>query len=84
MVLDEPTAGLDRRLSGMMLDAVSERNRQGATMVMISHDMRVVRERCTMLITLDDGRLRACGRLALAADDPWHPAGLTGRRIDGR
>ena len=84
VVLDEPTAGLDRRLSGMMLDAVSERNRQGATMVMISHDMRVVRERCTMLITLDDGRLRACGRLALAADDPWHPAGLTGRRIDGR
>lgn len=63
LVLDEPTAGLDRRLSGMILDAASQRCRQGTTVVMISHDMRTVRERCTYLIELEDGHVRAAGRI---------------------
>ena len=63
LVLDEPTAGLDRRLSGMILDAASQRCRQGTTIVMISHDMRTVRQRCTYLIELEDGHVRAAGRI---------------------
>lgn len=64
LVLDEPTAGLDRRLSGMILDAASERNRHGVTMVMISHDMRAVRTHCTYLIELEDGHVHAAGPVA--------------------
>lgn len=64
LVLDEPTAGLDRRLSGMILDAASERNRHGVTMVMISHDMRAVRTYCTYLIELEDGHVHAAGPVA--------------------
>ena len=63
LVLDEPTAGLDRRRSARLLDAVSERNAQGTTVIMISHDMRAVAERCTHLLRLEHGRLAEWGRI---------------------
>lgn len=63
LVLDEPTAGLDRRRSARLLDAVSERNAQGVTVIMISHDMRAVAERCTHLLRLEHGRLAEWGRI---------------------
>ncbi|KFI48703.1 ABC transporter ATP-binding protein [Bifidobacterium biavatii] len=64
LVLDEPTAGLDRNLSTKLLDAVAALNRAGTTVIMISHDMRAVANYCTHVMRMDAGRLVEYGRLA--------------------
>ncbi|NEG89861.1 ABC transporter ATP-binding protein [Bifidobacterium aerophilum] len=63
LVLDEPTAGLDRNLSTRFLDTVAELNRAGTTVIMISHDMAAVTRYCTHVMRMDDGRLAEYGRL---------------------
>ncbi|MBT1160959.1 energy-coupling factor ABC transporter ATP-binding protein [Bifidobacterium sp. SO1] len=63
LVLDEPTAGLDRNLSARFLDTVAALNRNGTTVIMISHDMSAVARYCTHVMRMDDGRLAAYGRL---------------------
>ena len=63
LVLDEPTAGLDRRRGDRLLAAVDGLNRMGVTVVMISHDMRAVAEHCTHVMRLDHGRLAQWGRI---------------------
>ncbi|MCH9276948.1 ATP-binding cassette domain-containing protein [Bifidobacterium amazonense] len=73
LVLDEPTAGLDRRLSATLLDAVAALNRAGTTVIMISHDMRAVAHYCTHVMRMDAGRLVEYGRLVRG----------DGRRDDG-
>ncbi|MBW3092309.1 energy-coupling factor ABC transporter ATP-binding protein [Bifidobacterium sp. 82T10] len=77
LVLDEPTAGLDRNLSATLLDAVAALNRAGTTVIMISHDMRAVARYCTHVMRMDSGRLVAYGRLARdtrAAHDTYDDA----------
>ena len=41
LILDEPTVGLDRRLTQRLLDWVAERHAAGTTVVFITHDMRL-------------------------------------------
>jgi len=42
LILDEPTVGLDRRLTLRLLDWVTELRATGTTVVFITHDMRLV------------------------------------------
>ena len=69
LVLDEPTVGLDRIIADRFLDAVRELNRQGVTVVMISHDMRAVARCCTHLLHMDGGRIAEWGELRRQAAD---------------
>lgn len=69
LVLDEPTVGLDRIIADRFLDAVRELNRQGVTVVMISHDMRAVARCCTHLLRMDGGRIAEWGELRRQAAD---------------
>jgi len=57
LVLDEPTAGLDHRLSQRFLGAIKRLNEQGTTIVMISHDMRAVYRYCSHVLQLQDGHV---------------------------
>lgn len=63
LVLDEPTAGLDLNLSTRFLRAVAKRNRNGTTVIMISHDMHAVATYCTHIMRMNNGRLVEYGRL---------------------
>jgi putative ABC transport system ATP-binding protein len=57
ILADEPTANLDSRAAGDVLDLMAELGRDhGATFVVATHDARVV-ERGTRVIELHDGRL---------------------------
>jgi energy-coupling factor transporter ATP-binding protein EcfA2 len=51
LVLDEPTVGLDRHLTNRLLDWVSERRSAGATVIFITHDMRLagLAPRCVVM-----------------------------------
>ena len=44
LILDEPTTGLDYRECMHIMDCISEINRKGATVLMISHDMEIVQD----------------------------------------
>jgi energy-coupling factor transport system ATP-binding protein len=56
LILDEPTAGLDRRLTARLVEWVSELHASGATVVLITHDMRLasLAPRC---VVMDHGRV---------------------------
>jgi len=58
LVLDEPTAGLDPRTRRGLIQLLCELPR---TMLIATHDMRLVREVCERTIIMDEGRIVADG-----------------------
>jgi cobalt/nickel transport system ATP-binding protein len=61
LVLDEPTSGLDPRSRRSLIQLLRELPQ---TMLVASHDMRLVRDLCPRTVILDEGRI--------AADGPTH------------
>ncbi len=61
LILDEPTTGLDYRECMHIMDCISEINRKGATVLMISHDMEIVQDFAKDVMVLNDGVLLAHG-----------------------
>ncbi len=57
MIIDEPTTGLDWRGSVAMMDLVQELNTQGHTIVMITHDMRIVASYAHRVIVMAHGQI---------------------------
>ncbi len=57
LILDEPTGGLDWRSTQELMQAVAAFNAMGRTVVLITHDMRLVAEYANRAIVLRDGRL---------------------------
>jgi len=64
LVLDEPTTGLYTEETRETLDYIRRLNEQEKlTIIMISHDMRLVSEYCGRVVVLADGDLVADGRI---------------------
>jgi energy-coupling factor transport system ATP-binding protein len=61
LALDEPATGLDRGAARHLLDLIAERQRQGTTVVMITHDLRWVARYAQRVAILSAGQLVACG-----------------------
>lgn len=57
IVLDEPTTGLDWRGAREMLALVDRLNREGHTIVVITHDMRLVAEHARRVVALCQGQV---------------------------
>ena len=57
LVLDEPTFGQDRRSTLKLMRTLQDLNRRGVTIVMITHDMRLVASYTRHAALLIDGRL---------------------------
>lgn len=60
---DEPTGALNRRNTTEVLDRLSELNRKGQSILMVTHDVRAA-VRATRLLYLEDGRV--IGEMELA------------------
>ena len=71
LVLDEPVAGLDPRAKRRFLDLLVElRDKQGLTVVVVSHNMDDLAELCDYVLVLNEGRLFALGEpSAIFADE---------------
>ncbi len=61
LVLDEPTIGQDRRNAVLLLAICEELHRAGKTIVMITHDMRLVAEHARTVVVLVDGAVVFAG-----------------------
>ncbi|MFZ2228021.1 MAG: ATP-binding cassette domain-containing protein [Candidatus Nanopelagicaceae bacterium] len=63
LILDEPTKGFDPVNRRLLMDMVEERRKEGATVLMVTHQMDEVERLCDRLILLKDGKSRAYGTL---------------------
>lgn len=61
LILDEPTTGLDWETSHALLDHVCRQHGSASTVLVITHDMRLVAERTTRVLMLHRGTLVADG-----------------------
>jgi len=67
LVLDEPSAGLDPRARRSLIELL--RGLEQQTMLISTHDMRLVQELCSRMIVLDEGRCVADGPTEQILDD---------------
>lgn len=56
LLCDEPTGALDQRTGGEVMDLLEEINREGKTVIVVTHDGKVA-ERCHRKIEIEDGRI---------------------------
>ncbi|MEA3345456.1 MAG: ABC transporter ATP-binding protein [Chloroflexota bacterium] len=57
LILDEPTTGLGWGAAQALLDRLAELHQEGHTILLITHDMRLVAERAEWVLVLHEGRL---------------------------
>ncbi len=57
LILDEPTFGQDRNTAYALMERLHALNREGVTIVMITHDERLAREYARRRVVLADGKV---------------------------
>ena len=57
LVLDEPTAGLDPEGSKIVLDLIDQLNKEGKTIILVTHDMDIVLNKCDHVVVLNNGKV---------------------------
>jgi len=74
LICDEPLSALDVSIQAQIVNLFSELQRDlGLTIVMISHDLAVVREMCTQATVMYLGKVAEIGRIDLMFRAPGHP-----------
>ncbi|MDO5672702.1 MAG: methionine ABC transporter ATP-binding protein [Actinomycetaceae bacterium] len=64
ILCDEPTSALDTETTGQVLHLLRDvRDRLGVTIIIITHEMSVVREVCDSVTLLENGRIVETGRV---------------------
>jgi len=74
LVADEPTSALDPLLQARVLDLIAALKAwSGATLLLVSHSLGVVRRVCDQVTVLDAGRVAETGPVARVLAEPSHP-----------
>ena len=74
VLLDEMTSGLDVSVQAGVLDLMQELQRdEGIAMVVVSHDLGVVRLLCERTLVMKNGRVVEHGVTDQILEDPHHP-----------
>ena len=63
LILDEPTKGFDPVNRRLLMDIIEEQKTNGATVLMVTHQMEEVERLCDRVILLKDGRAEAYGTI---------------------
>lgn len=61
LIVDEILAVGDQAFQMKCIDRINDLKRQGVTIILISHNLRMVRKLCSHLIWLEHGRMRSSG-----------------------
>ncbi|MFG1621857.1 amino acid ABC transporter ATP-binding protein [Kribbella sp. NPDC049227] len=72
LLFDEPTSALDPELVGEVLDVIKELARDGATMVVVTHEIGFAREVADTVVFIDGGRIVESGPPHEVLDNPSH------------
>lgn len=74
LVCDEPTASLDASVRAQILNLLNDlRKRHNLALIVISHDLRVVRHLCERIAVMYLGRIVEVAERGQAFDRPLHP-----------
>lgn len=69
LILDEPTKGFDPVNRRLLMDIIAEQNKNGASVMMVTHQMEEVERLCQRAIMLKDGKARAYGTIDKIKDE---------------
>jgi ABC-type polar amino acid transport system ATPase subunit len=72
LLFDEPTSALDPELVGEVLGVMHALAHEGATMIVVSHEMSFAREAADRVVVLDSGRILEEGLPDRILDHPEH------------
>jgi microcin C transport system ATP-binding protein len=74
LIADEPTTALDVSIQGQILaELAALKQAQGLALLLISHDLRIVRRYADKLCVMKDGEVVEAGRVADVFAAPAHP-----------
>jgi polar amino acid transport system ATP-binding protein len=73
ILLDEPTSALDPELEAEVVEVILQLARDGRTMIMVTHDMQLVRDISDQVIFLHEGQIEEQGASAQLFDAPKSP-----------
>jgi len=81
LIADEPTTALDVTVQAQVLDLLKDlQQRLGMAMLLITHDLGVVRKMAERVCVMTKGEIVEAGETATLFDDPRHP--YTRRLLD--
>jgi ABC-type multidrug transport system ATPase subunit len=72
LLLDEPTAPLDRDSAMTIEAALQDMMARGATVILVTHDLEQARRLASQAVLLADGRMRASGDVQTVTS-AWDP-----------
>lgn len=76
LLCDEATSALDPKTTRAILELLKKLNRElGVTVVIITHEMRVVEQICSRVAILDQGRVQETGPVSEVFSNPQSAAG---------
>lgn len=71
LIADEPTSALDVTVQRRVLDLLDHlRGELGSSLLLITHDLALARERCDNLVVLEGGRVRETGQASVVFENP--------------
>ena len=74
LIADEPTTALDVTIQGQILSELADLKAQkGLALLLITHDLRIVRRYADRLCVMKDGRIVEAGTVAEVFAAPGHP-----------
>lgn len=82
ILLDEPAAGVNPRLTRVLIERIEELNRQGTTFLIIEHDMDFIMRHCNPVIAMAQGRLIFQGTAEEAQSNPVLLEAYLGAPVD--
>ena len=65
LILDEPTFGQDEKTARELIRRLKERQRQGTTIIMVTHDMELVDECADQVLVFHQGSMFMMVRLLI-------------------
>ena len=61
LLFDEPTSALDPEMVGEVLEVMKELAKEGMTMIIVTHEMEVIRSVCDKMSIIENGEIKISG-----------------------